>query len=254
MLTTESKLFKHSPIPACRYAISLLLSAVLKFSLKCNLALGYGGITCMEPSAIEKRRKRGLLLLVVALVLVVSAIVLVIVSPAGQKSSPVELIATPQYLQYQNSSSGIYLVSATANSGAFPLSDVIPPYPNYAVPTPTPVIRKGESCIIINATLRSDYTKENPSPNQWPNDNGTNNQTPNEYAYVFLTAKLYDKSGQEINATDVLLSDRYGASGGVFLCLHNGETDNATIYLVTSRTDIDHFTVEARYIGAIPLP
>jgi hypothetical protein len=210
----------------------------------------------MESSANIRRRKRGLLLLLVAAVLVVAAIVLVVTSPpAGQKSSPVELSATPQYLQYQNASSGIYLVSATANSGAFPLSDVIPPHPDDVVPTPTPVIRNGESCIIVNATLRSDYTLSNPSPNQYITflGNDTDDKTPADYAYVFLTAKLYDKTGQEINTTDV--TPPYGfTNGGALLLLHNGETDNIAVYLAASRTDIDHFTVEARYIGALPLP
>jgi hypothetical protein len=211
----------------------------------------------MESSAFPRRKKRGLLLLLVAAVLIVAAVVLVVASPSlvGQKSSPVELTAAPQYLQYLNSSSGIYLVSATANSGAFPLSDVIPPHPDNVEPTPTPIMRAGESCIIVNATLRSDYTVSNPSPNQFITflDNGTGDQTPSDNAYVFLTAKLYDKAGQEISAIDV--TPPYGyPNGGADLLLHNGETDSITIYLSTARTDIDHFTVEARYIGALPLP
>jgi hypothetical protein len=211
----------------------------------------------MEPSALRNRTKKGLLLLLIATILIVAAIVLVVASTSviKQKPSPVELTASPQYLPYQNTSSGIYLVSATANSRAFPLSDIIPSHPDNVEPTPTPIIRTGESCFIVNATLRSDYTKENPSPNQWPNngDNSATSQTPNEYAYVYLTAKLYDKSGQEISISDI--TPPFGhPNGGAILCLHNGETDHVKIYLATSRTDIDHFTVDAWYIGVIPVP
>ena len=208
----------------------------------------------MDSSALPRRKKRGLLLLLITAVLIITAIVLVVASPSTveQKSSPVELTAVPQYLPYLNSSSGIYLVSATANSGVFPLSDVIPPHSDTAVPTPTPIIQNGDSCIIVNATLRSDYDVSNPSPNQ-PNTFLDNGMATTDYAVVFLTAKLYDKAGQEISAVDV--TPPYGfTNGGALLLLHNGETDNITVYLATSRTDIDHFTVEARYIGALPLP
>lgn len=214
----------------------------------------------METKAEYKRRRKriGLFVLIVAVVLFVAVVTLVIVSPVlmGKKASNIELSAAPQYLPYQNSSSSIFLVSATASTGTFPLSDIVPIYPSGGPePTPTPVIKTGNPCIIINATLQSDYTNQNPSPNQYPKTyaNGTTDNSPEDFAYVYLTATIYDKAGQQITAIDV--TPPYGhPNGGAFMLLHNGETDSITIYLATSRTDIDHFTVEAKYIGALALP
>ena len=73
------------------------------------------------------------------------------------------------------------------------------------------------------------------------------------HVYIYLTAQIYDKRGNAISATDV--TPPFGFSnGGANTFLNSGENATLTIYLATSRQDIDHFDIIATYIGASTLP
>ena len=199
-----------------------------------------------------KLGKKALAALLVAIIVVAVGVVVFLqltrkpIFHVGPSSAAVE----PPASSYLDNSS-VFLISATSQYGVYPFASAVSPISGSA-----PVIQKGDPCFIINATIRNDYTLENLPPNQVGteyNANGTATNTPATNVYVFLTASIYDKQGKIIQATDV--TPPYGyPSGGAFVNLQSGENATLTIYLATSRQDIDHFDIILRYIGTIPLP
>ena len=103
-------------------------------------------------------------------------------------------------------------------------------------------------------TIGNDYTLENLPPNQVTVYYSNGTAVPKSaHTYVFLTATVYDKQGNTIQATDV--TPPYGLSnGGGYASLQSGQNATLTIYLATSRKDIDHFEIVLRYIGPSPPP
>jgi hypothetical protein len=135
--------------------------------------------------------------------------------------------------------SQIFLVSANASYGTYPFPTVTSPNGNGTV-----LAEKGEPCVIINATIRNDYSTQNPPPNPNP-------ETPT-LAFVYLTAYLFNGENQ-INATDITPVVGF-ANGGAFASLTSGKGSTLTIYLATNSTDLTSFQVVARYISGMPVP
>ncbi len=118
--------------------------------------------------------------------------------------------------------------------------------------TSQPIIHKGDQCLIINATVRNDYTLENPPSNQAAiyHLNGTASDT-TATAVVTLTAHAFNQQGQ-VNATDVTPPYPMGGLRGATEPLDSGENTTLTIYLATSNQDITRFEIIPQFIGTTP--
>ncbi|MGA2385435.1 MAG: hypothetical protein ABSG33_02760 [Candidatus Bathyarchaeia archaeon] len=151
--------------------------------------------------------------------------------------------ASGYYLSFRGNITRIFVVSTNLSSGFYP-------YPTRSAMGQQggpPVVEKGEPCVIINVTVRNDYSAQYPPPAQF-----LNNPTP-AFAYVFLTAKIFS-GNNEINATDLtqvgLPPDSLSFAG-----LNGGETATISIYLATtSKMEITSFQIVPVWIGGIPLP
>lgn len=145
---------------------------------------------------------------------------------------------TGYYLPSEGNISKIFLVSADASYGSYPYPTVTSP------PHGSALAKKGEQCIIINVTIRNDYSIQYPPPYSQ-----SHNPT---LAYVFLTAQIFNGENR-INATDVTPPVGF-PNGGAFASLSAGENATLTIYLATNHMDITSFQIVTRYIGGLPLP
>jgi hypothetical protein len=96
------------------------------------------------------------------------------------------------YLPLSNGSiSRIFVISANASYGSYPGSSR---FFNDKV-----VVEKGEPCYIINATVRTDYSAQNPPPNYHPSPNS---YLDSNYTFVSFMANIYN--GQtKLKATDL---------------------------------------------------
>jgi hypothetical protein len=115
-------------------------------------------------------------------------------------------------------------------------------------PSPSVIAKNGESCVIINVTLRNDYSTQNPAPNSIPNYNLT-------LTYVALTAHLFSGENQ-INATDITNAFPLDSvfTNRAFTSLSYGESTTLSIYLATDQTDITSFQLAPYYVGQMPPP
>ncbi len=117
--------------------------------------------------------------------------------------------------------SRLYLVSANASYGVF----------------------NSQACFIINATIRSDYSAENPPPN------GNSNSTT---AYFGITAILYHHDSI-VSATGV-----GGASipplGVPQHALKQNETETFEIYMATNAHNIDGYAITCMAVANSPIP
>jgi len=156
---------------------------------------------------------------------------------------------TPRYLPgyvlepISNTSSGsvfesatrIFLVSTTTDYGD---ADETIKSPN---PTEGNIINKGDPIFIINATLRNDYTPQNPLP-----------LSSNNYAFIFVTATLYSQnrtiSGKDVSPTDAHI----GAFPTAFLGLNSGATASVAIWISTANRNIDNYTFNLDIFGTPP--
>jgi hypothetical protein len=140
------------------------------------------------------------------------------------------------YLPYEGKDSKIFIVSANANYGSYP-------YPTHTTFNGS-LVENGEPCIIINVTIRDDYSTQYPPPN------------PNSYdstlVYVYLTAQIFSGENQ-IPATDLLMVGM-PPDGGTVAWLTSGEKATLTIYLATNQTDITSFQIVPRCITGTALP
>lgn len=133
------------------------------------------------------------------------------------------------------------MVAGNISYGTYPFQTRF----SFGGPSSPPVVKEGEPCVIINVTVRNDYTAESPPPNPYPGDQAV--------AYVFLTAQLFH-GGSEVNATDLT---HVGAppSSYSFVSLNGGEEETVSIYLATtSKDNITAFQITPVYIGGIPPP
>jgi hypothetical protein len=194
-----------------------------------------------------KFTKKALAILLAIIIAVAIGVAVSIQLTGKPRVKASEAYAEPVPPSYLDSSS-ILLLSTASSYGSYSFANAI------LYPGSTPIIEKGNSCFIVNATIQNDYSLRNLPPNQitlnYPNGTVSNESTS---AYVFLTAAVYDKQGNVIQATDV--TPPYGPpSGGAFVNLESGENATVTMYLATSRQDIDHFSIVLRYVGVVPLP
>jgi hypothetical protein len=131
------------------------------------------------------------------------------------------------------------VVSTNINSGFYPY----PTRSYFNSPKGPPVVEKGTPCVIINVTIRNDYSAQNPPPNPWPHNLSL--------AWVFLTAEIF--SGQnQINSTDLL---RVGnpPDSVAYTSLIGGENATLSIYLGTrSRMEITSFQIVPVSIAGVP--
>ena len=131
------------------------------------------------------------------------------------------------YLSYLGSASRIFVVSANASYGNYP-------YPTRTSLEPgSQVVENGEPCVTINVTIRNDYSTQYPTPNPAPDSDDPT------FAFVFLTAQLFNGVNQ-INATD-LLQVGLPPNAGAYAPLSGGENATLTLYLGTNHTDITSF-------------
>ncbi len=141
------------------------------------------------------------------------------------------------YLPYRGNISRIFVVSATLSSGSYP--DVS----RSAIGGGPIIVKNKEPCVIINVTIRNDYSAQFPPPAKGPN-------APN-LVWVVFTAEIFSGSNQ-IKSTDLLqvgLPPDAGASDA----LSYGETGTLSMYLATtSRTEITGFQIDPDWIGGIP--
>ena len=156
--------------------------------------------------------------------------------------SPIQSVAN-YYLQSQGNESRIYVVSANASYGYYPFPTVT--FPPFFNSNKTYVAKNGEPCVIINVTLRNDYSIQNPAPNP----SSLNNTTTE--VYVSLTSKLFNSEGQ-VDSTDITNAGYIASAGtnSAFTSLIYGESTTVTLYIATSNTNVTSFQLLPRYIGA----
>jgi hypothetical protein len=137
-----------------------------------------------------------------------------------------------------NISSRIFVLSTNASYGFYPYAT------RTSIGGSLPVATNGEPCVIINITIRNDYSSQYPPPNPNPH-NPTS-------VVVILTATLFNVANQ-INTTDLL---RVGLppDAGAFAGLNGGENATLSLYLATNQRDITSFQIVPIYIGGIPPP
>ncbi len=104
----------------------------------------------------------------------------------------------------------------------------------------------GQACFIIDATVRNDYSAQEPPPmnNFGGNSTGT--------AYFGLTGKLYDETGQ-IASSDVT-SPGSAPLGVPEIGLDSGQTYKMEIDLATSSHDVDNYSISLIDIAGYPIP
>lgn len=188
-----------------------------------------------SPQRGRKRRKKILLGASFAMV----CVALAVWAAVAIQSPPPEGPATdvkPTSAHYLGSSK-IYMVSATPRYGHHPGIS--------GVTTTTPLVQEGDSCFIINVTVRNDYSTEQPPPIDGTLETGS--------AVFIVTAKIYDRNGQQIDAQDV--TNPYMMP--IHIPQHElqyGESESLDIYLATSRRDIGSFDIVMLALGTIPIP
>jgi hypothetical protein len=192
-------------------------------------------------------RKTLLTLAAIVSILLTATGVLVVLNLLSYPSTEKPAIPTPSpsppyYLPYRMSTLGESRILVLDQSAAYATY----PFDSVAKVGSNPAVKTGDPCVRINATIRSDYSLENPVPGQdFLGNNGT-------LAFVYLTARIYNGQG-EIEATDVTPPYPNFPVSGIMLVLHPGEVDSAAIYLATDHLDISNYTLTA-YISAMPIP
>jgi hypothetical protein len=145
------------------------------------------------------------------------------------------------YLQYGGNESKIFVVSANASYGAYPGPTVTsPPYVNDTFGT----AEHGEPCVIINVTLRNDYSSDYLPPN------GDTYQSNSTMVYLGLTAYLFSGTNQ-VDATDItnaLPIASYGTNEAT-AALNSGESTTLSIFLRTDSANITSFQLLTTWIG-----
>lgn len=140
------------------------------------------------------------------------------------------------YLALQGNTTKIYVVSVNVTSGYYPY-DTRSGFGGQEV-------THGEPCLIINVTVRNDYSTQYPPPMQYPG-------LPT-FAYVFLTAQIFH-GNTEIKATDLtqagLPADSYS-----YATLNGGQTGTVSVYLATtSKSEVTSYKIIPVWVGGLPL-
>jgi hypothetical protein len=141
----------------------------------------------------------------------------------------------------QGNESKIFVVSANASYGNYPFHTVTTgPYQN----PPTIIAKHGEPCVIINVTLRNDYSSQNPGPYHYSNSS--------TWVYVRLSAKLFSGTSQ-ITAKDITNAASAGTTEAL-VSFKYGQTETVSIYMATDNTKITSFQLAPGYIGELLPP
>jgi hypothetical protein len=104
----------------------------------------------------------------------------------------------------------------------------------------------GQACFIIYATVRNDYTTQQPPP--MDNFEGNSSRT----AYFGFTAKLYGQTGL-IAARDVT-SPESPPLGVPEIGLDSGQTYTYQIDMATSNRNVDNYSIDLVAIAGYPIP
>ncbi len=160
-----------------------------------------------------------------------------VTSPTPSSSSTATASNAISPSGYYLNGSRIFVVSADSSYGSYP-------YPTVTNPFGLLLAENGEPCVIIDVTIRNDYSTQNPPPNPNP-DNPA-------FVFVYLTAQIFNGENQ-IDATDITPAVGF-VNGGAYAPLSSGESATLTIYLATNNTDITSFQIVTRFISGIPVP
>jgi hypothetical protein len=160
--------------------------------------------------------------------------------PASAAPQP-GYLTIDSYIQTEVRETRIFLVSSSAKYSVYP-EDVNPQDPRY------PDMHKGDPCIIIQATLRNDYSEQNPPVSGFATASDGKN-----FSLVAFTTNLYDATGR-VSAVDVTPSYPSGLHNIPQHGLPVGETVTIQIYKATSNRDIDRYEFFISYLGSAPIP
>jgi hypothetical protein len=152
---------------------------------------------------------------------------------------------TPRPIQSQSSfyldDSRIFVVYANGSYGKYP-------FPTVMDFDDSPIAEKGQACIIINVTLRNDYSDEYPPPNSPASYNSST-------VFVSLTAELFDGE-TKVEARDITNASPILSAGtnAAFASFQYGESTSLTLYIATNSNAITSFQFVSRYIGELAPP
>ncbi|NLE05182.1 MAG: hypothetical protein GX638_10350 [Crenarchaeota archaeon] len=158
-----------------------------------------------------------------------------VLSPVGIKA------INPHYLvDPSGDETKIFLESTTLSYGTYPFQDAqgLPGKPN---------IHTGDPCVIVEVTLRNDYTTQNPLPQH--------QVSIEDAACMFLTAALYDANGTKIQSTNV--TPPYPPPSqfeAPLTIIPYEEKHTFNMYLTTNNQNINHFNIEILYLSSVPPP
>jgi hypothetical protein len=146
----------------------------------------------------------------------------------------------PSQSNFYLGDSRIFVVSAYASYGNYPFPTVT------SGPGESPIAEVGEPCVIINVTLRNDYSYQNPAPG-FLNGSG--------YVYVALTANLFNNE-TKISSRDITNAFSLDSvfTNRAFTELNYGETTEVKDYIATNSHDVTSFQLLPYYIGKMPPP
>lgn len=159
-------------------------------------------------------------------------------------TAPTPSIPTAQSGYYLNGSE-IFVVSANASYGSYPYPTVT--YPPFANPPNGLIAQNGEPCVIINVTIRNDYSTQNPAPNPVPYNT--------TLVTIALTAQIFNGANQ-ITAKDITNAFPIASvtTNKAFTRLNYGESTTLSVYLATNSTDVTSFQIIPVYIGLLTPP
>jgi hypothetical protein len=140
-----------------------------------------------------------------------------------------------RYLSYNGGVSKIFWVATTASYAC--VNETYTSIDGQVVP-------KGSMLLVVNATLRNDYTSDDPPP-----PHGVPISPADGTAYVYLTAQLNSKAGV-VEARDVTVPDfSIPATPGAALVLAEGQTASVDIYMAVSEKNINDFYIKLIFVG-----
>ena len=161
--------------------------------------------------------------------------------------------ATGYYLTFRGNASKVFVVSVNISAGFYPFDTRTSMGIINGKPSGSIAVTHGEPCVVINVTLRNDYSIQNLPPNQVTRYYNNGTVAPKSaQAYVSMTAELFS-GNKEIDSNDLthldLPPDAWSETW-----LNVGDEGTLSIYLaVTSHEKITGFQLETMWIGGIPL-
>jgi hypothetical protein len=186
---------------------------------------------------IRDKMKKTVVLVVLIGVIIIAAIAALILSASSPTPTNVSVSNIQPVSPHYIGTTRIFLISTTPSYGYYPTE-----------PPSGAMVQKGDPCFFINITIRNDYNSSYPPDNYSPSGTGT--------VSLYLTAKLYDKNGNTIDALDATLpihNPTWGLNVPI-IYLQGRETTHYQIIMKTSNRNIDHYEVVSLYAGSFPVP